>query len=92
MPLVADLAPANLRGRYMAAMGFSWWIGLTIAPVLGAQLLSLSSTAAFLAAAAVAGAAAASALTLERRLPDATRLTPRPRSADVAGQGRLQRR
>src|SRR6266704_2575845 len=35
MPLVADLAPAGLRGRYMASMGFSWWIGLAIAPTLG---------------------------------------------------------
>ena len=88
MPLAAELAPAGLRGRYMASMGFAWWIGLTIAPVLGAQLLSFSPTAAFLGAAAVALAAAASALALERRLPDASRLTPRPRGATAAGQGR----
>ena len=36
MPLVADLAPPALRGRYMAAMGLSWWIGLALAPTLGA--------------------------------------------------------
>jgi MFS family permease len=75
-PLVADLAPASLRGRYMASMGFSWWIGLAIAPTLGAQLLNRSPTATFLAAAAVATAAATSSLTLDRRLPDASRLTP----------------
>ena len=40
MPLVADLAPAALRGRYMAAMGLSWWLGLALASTLGAQLLS----------------------------------------------------
>ena len=80
-PLAAELAPAGLRGRYMASMGFSWWIGLTIAPTLGAQLLSLSPPAAFLVAAAVAMAAAVMALTLERRLPDASRLTPHPRGA-----------
>jgi MFS family permease len=79
MPLVAELAPTSLRGRYMASMGLSWWVGLALAPTLGMQLLSLSPTAAFLAAAAVATAAAASALTLERRLPDDSRLTPRPR-------------
>ncbi len=28
MPLVADLAPAALRGRYMAAIGLSFWAGL----------------------------------------------------------------
>jgi MFS family permease len=81
MPLVAELAPAGLRGRYMASMGLSWWVGLALAPTLGMQLLSLSPPAAFLTAAAAAMAAAASALTLERRLPDASRLTPRPRHA-----------
>lgn len=79
IPLVADLAPAALRGRYMASIGFSWWIGLAIAPSLGAQLLSHSPTAAFPVFAAVAVMAGISALTLERRLPDAARLTPVPR-------------
>ena len=32
MPLVADLAPESLRGRYMATTGLSWWIGLALAP------------------------------------------------------------
>jgi len=83
MPLVADLAPVSLRGRYMAAIGLSWWLGLALAPTLGAQVLSLSPVAAFLASAAVAAIAAASALGLERRLPDEARLTPRPRDAAV---------
>jgi MFS family permease len=78
-PLTAELAPEGLRGRYMATMGFSWWIGLTLAPTLGTQLLSRSPTVTFLAAAAVASASALSALRLERRLPDAARLTPQPR-------------
>jgi MFS family permease len=80
-PLVADLAPASLRGRYMAVMGCAWWIGLAAAPTLGIQLLSRSPTAAFLAAAAATAACAASALTMERRLPAAARLTPRPGGA-----------
>ena len=78
-PLVADLAPPGLRGRYMAVIGLAWWAGLAIAPTAGAQVLSRSPTAAFLAAAAIAAAAAAAALTLERKLPDACKLTPRPR-------------
>jgi MFS family permease len=86
MPLVADLAPAGLRGRYMAAMGLSWWTGLALAPTLGIQLLSLSSAAAFLAAAAVAAGAGVSALALERRLPDGARLTPRPGGAPAVGR------
>jgi MFS family permease len=80
-PLVAELAPPGLRGRYMASMGFAWWIGLAIAPTLGTQLLSRSPTAAFLTAAALATAAATWALTLGRRVPEASRLTPRPHGA-----------
>jgi MFS family permease len=80
-PLVADLAPAALRGRYMAAIGLSFWVGLALAPALGAPLLAVSPPAALLAAAAVAVLAAASALALERRLPDAARRTPRPRAS-----------
>jgi len=78
MPLVADLAPAGLRGRYMASMGFSWWIGLAIAPTLGTQLLSAAPAVTFIAAAGVAAVAAVSALALESRLPSAARFTPRP--------------
>ena len=77
-PLVADLAPAGLRGRYLAAMGLAWWAGLAIAPTLGTPLLGRSPAGAFLAAAAIAAAAGASALTLERKLPDASRLTAVP--------------
>jgi MFS family permease len=80
MPLVADLAPPALRGRYMAATGLSWWLGLALAPTLGTQLLSVSPPVTLLAAAGVAVAAGASALALERALPPAIRRTPRPGS------------
>jgi len=78
MPLVADLAPPALRGRYMATLGLSWWLGLALAPTLGTQLLSVSPPVTLLAAAGVALAAGLSALALERDLPAAIRLTPRP--------------
>ena len=78
MPLVADLAPTAARGRYMAAMGFSWWIGLTIAPTVGGELLSVSPAALFIGSAVAALVAAAVILALERHLPVPTRLTPRP--------------
>ena len=78
MPLVADLAPAALRGRYMAVTGLSWWLGLALAPTLAAQLLSVSPTATMLVCAAVAGIAAFASLALERRLPEDVRLTPHP--------------
>lgn len=81
MPLVADLAPLALRGRYMATIGLSWWLGLALAPIAGAPLLSASPQGAFLVAAGVALAATVSALTLERGLPLTNRLTPRPASS-----------
>jgi MFS family permease len=78
MPLVADLAPVALRGRYMAATGLSWWLGLALAPTLGSLALRVSPPAAMLAAATVALAAVVGALALERSLAPSIRLTPRP--------------
>jgi MFS family permease len=80
-PLVAELAPAHLRGRYMAAIGLCFWIGLAAAPTGGTALLGVSPTAAFGVAAGLALAAAAAMLRLERRLPEAARRTPRPERA-----------
>jgi MFS family permease len=77
MPLVADLAPASIRGRYMAAIGLSWWIALALVPTVGVHVLSRSTDAAFWGAGALAAAAAVSMLALERRLPEDVRLTPR---------------
>jgi MFS family permease len=77
-PLVVDLAPERLRGRYLAMMGLSWWTGLALAPTLGTQLLARSAAATFIGCALAASLAAASFLALERRLREGTRLTPRP--------------
>jgi MFS family permease len=74
-PLVADLAPAALRGRYMAVSGLTFWLGLAVAPTLGTALLAMSPPAALFVPAGVAAVAAASALALERRLPLAVRVT-----------------
>jgi MFS family permease len=78
MPLVADLAPEELRGRYMATMGLSWWVGLTLAPTVGTRLLAVSSGLTFTVCALAAAAAAVSLLALEPSLPGEARLTPRP--------------
>jgi MFS family permease len=78
MPLVAALAPEDLRGRYMATVGFSWWIGLALAPTVGTQLLSVSAPLTFTCCTAAVLAAAVSMLLLDRRLPASTRLTPVP--------------
>jgi MFS family permease len=76
MPLVADLAPVALRGRYMGAIGLSWWLGLALAPTGGTWLLGVSPQTTVLAAGAVSLAAGAFALAIERDIPAAIRLTP----------------
>jgi MFS family permease len=78
MPLVADMTPAALRGRYMAVMSLSWWVGLALAPTVGTRLLAVSAAAALLPAAGLALAASVAALALEPCLPAAIRRTPRP--------------
>ena len=81
-PLVADLAPASIRGRYMAIMGVSWWVGLALAPAIGARLLEASAALAFGVGASAAILAAIVLLRLERLLPATARLTPRPSGPD----------
>jgi hypothetical protein len=76
---VARFAEGRRRGRYMAVVGLCFWIGLAAAPTGGTALPGVSPVAAFGLAAVVALAAAVSMLRLERRLPEAARLTPRPR-------------
>ena len=83
LPLVADFAPLELRGRYMASIGLSWWLGLALAPILGAPLLAVSASLAFLVAAALSGVAILSLLALGARLPLGLRLIPRPQTAPV---------
>jgi MFS family permease len=78
LPLVADLAPQELRGRYMATIGLSWWLGLALAPTLGAPLLAVSPSLTLVAAAGLSVAAIVSLLGLDARLPLGVRLIPRP--------------
>ena len=80
LPLVADFAAPELRGRYMAAIGLSWWLGLALAPTLGAQLLAVSPTLPFAVAAAVSASTIVSLLALEARLPLPLRSVPRPQT------------
>jgi MFS family permease len=75
-PLVADLAPAGLGGRYLAAAGFSWQLGFIVGPAVGAVLLGLSPRALWLAASALCLGAAAAALRLDHRLTDDVAVTP----------------
>jgi MFS family permease len=74
--LVADLAPARLRGRYMALSTLSWEVGFVIGPATAGFVLAWRPNALWPLAAAVCLAAGAGALLLERKLPTALRLTP----------------
>jgi MFS family permease len=75
-PLVSDLAPEELRGRYMAASGFSWQLGFIAGPVLGGAVLAANRHALWPLAALVLLAAAVAALRLDATLPPGARRTP----------------
>jgi MFS family permease len=83
MPLVADLAPPALRGRYMATAGLSWWVGLAAAPTLGGQLLAVSAPLVLMAGAALAALAIALLRAFETALPVCVRLIPRPEAREA---------
>ena len=75
-PLVADLAPAHARSRYMAVNGISWQLGFIAGPGLGGLVLAAAGGSLWPAAAGVCLAAAVIALASESRIPDGYRRTP----------------
>jgi predicted MFS family arabinose efflux permease len=68
-PLVADLAPDHLRGRYFALGSMSWSAGSILGPAVGGPLLGWHPLAVWPLAAAISVLAAVGCLALERRLP-----------------------
>ena len=76
-PLVADLAPEHLRGRYFALSAMSWSAGSILGPAVGGALLGWHPRAVWPIAALVCLIAAAGCLLLERRLPEGVRRTPK---------------
>jgi predicted MFS family arabinose efflux permease len=80
-PLVADLAPDRLRGRYFALGSMSWSVGGILGPAVGGALLGWHPLAVWPSAAAVCVVAIFGCFALERRLPEGVRRTPKP--ADV---------
>jgi MFS family permease len=76
-PLVADLSPPQLRGRYMALSTGSWGVGLVIGPALGGAALGWHPVALWPVAAIVLLGAGVAAIALERWIPEAYRMTPR---------------
>jgi MFS family permease len=77
-PLVADLAPPDLIGRYMALRTSAWQVGFLAGPALGSLLLVRSPTALWSGAAGACAIAAAGFLLLERRIPPRVAVSPGP--------------
>ena len=75
-PLVADLAPDHLRGRYFALGSISWSAGSILGPAVGGPLLGWHPLAVWPLAAGISLLAAVGCLELERRLPDRVRRSP----------------
>jgi predicted MFS family arabinose efflux permease len=82
-PLVADLAPEQLRGRYFALSSMSWSGGSILGPAVGGALLGWHPLAVWPIAAGVCVFSAFACLMLERRLPLSVRRTPRPEPVAV---------
>jgi MFS family permease len=77
-PLVADLAPPALIGRYMALRTSAWQVGFLAGPALGSLLLVRSPTALWSGAAGACAVAAAGFLLLERKVPRNVAFSPGP--------------
>jgi MFS family permease len=75
-PIVADVAPSDLVGRYMALNGFSWQLGFITGPAVAAAVLGAEPHGLWLLAAGVCLLGAAGAYRLERRLPADAAVTP----------------
>jgi hypothetical protein len=75
-PIVADLAPDGLVGRYMALNAFSWQLGFITGPPVAAAVLGAAPNAVWPLAAAVCVLGSLGALRLERRLPEEAVATP----------------
>jgi MFS family permease len=62
--IVADLAPAHLRGRYSGLWGIAWSGGFLLAPLVGTRLLAQGAPVLWLSCAVLCAAAAAGQLLL----------------------------
>jgi MFS family permease len=82
-PLVADLAPERLRGRYFALGAMSWSAGSILGPAAGGALLGWHPLTVWPISAAVCLFAALGCLRLERRLPESVRRTPKSKAVSV---------
>jgi MFS family permease len=69
-PLVADLAPPHLLGRYMSLYGLTFTVGVALGPVVGGALLATSPDAVWWGGALALTLTGAGLLCLGDRIPD----------------------
>lgn len=70
--VVADLSPAQMRGRYQGAFNLTWSLSSLLAPLIGPFVMAKAGAPALWVGCAVAGLAATAVhLTVSRRLIDA---------------------
>ena len=72
-PLVADMAPAHLLGRYLSIYSLTFTISLALGPAIGGLLLQTSPDAVWWGGALAAALAGAVLLRLGGRIPDPLR-------------------
>jgi MFS family permease len=81
-PLVADMAPAHLLGRYLSLYGLTFTGSVALGPAIGGVLLQTSPDAIWWGGALAAALAGASLLKLGDRIPDTLDQAP-PRLASA---------
>jgi MFS family permease len=69
-PLVADLAPPHLLGRYMALYGLTFTVGVALGPAVGGAVLATSPDAVWWGGALALALTGAGLLRLGDRIPD----------------------
>lgn len=97
-PIVADLAPPHLLGRYMSLYGLTFTVGVALGPAVGGVLLATSPDAVWWGGALTVALTGAGLLRLGGRIPDPLSQTqPPPQAAPAeatpadAPQGSLER-
>jgi MFS family permease len=86
-PIVADLAPPHLLGRYMSLYGLSFTAGVALGPAVGGVLLATSPDAVWWGGALAVALTGAGLLRLGDRIPDPLVRTqcPPPQAAAEVG-------
>jgi MFS family permease len=86
-PIVADLAPPHLLGRYMSLYGLSFTVGVALGPAVGGALLATSPDAVWWGGALALVLTGAGSLRLRDRVPDPLLQAQRPAPQAVSAAG-----